>query len=98
VNAMEHRVSISGRFEPVAMALSSISSITVVESTEAHVLFSTPSGAAALARATDRLEEEVEVVIIDDHSGDAAGDLVELLLDVLDYKVVLSPVVSDGAA
>ena len=92
MDAREHHISIAGHFEPVAIALSSIGSIKVLENSECHVLFSLRSGAAALARPTSRFDEaEVEIVIVDDPSGAAAAELVQTLLGVLDYKVVLVP-------
>jgi hypothetical protein len=92
VDVREHHISIAGLFEPVAIALSSMRSITVLEGSESHLLFSLQSGAAALAREKIHLDRaEVGIVIVDDPSGAAATELVETLLSVLDYKVVLLP-------
>lgn len=92
-DTVEHTITIDGRFENVAIALSSLDSLTVLEISDTHVLCSLPDGAAALARRArglDAAEEVVEVIVVDTPAGPAVAALVATLDAVLDYKVVLT--------
>lgn len=62
--------------------------VTVRSTTESHVLFTLPSGAAAVAR-PDEHGVHVEVVVIDATGGIATRVLATKLREVLDVEVRL---------
>ncbi len=60
--------------------------VTVMSTTESHVLFTLPSGAAAVAR-PDEHDLHVEVIVKDATGGIATRVLETKLRSVLDYEI-----------
>jgi hypothetical protein len=83
---VEHVLVIEGDWPHVASVLASMDMVTVMSTTESHVLFTLPSGAAAVAR-PDEHDLHVEVVVKDATGGIATRVLETKLRSVLDYEI-----------
>lgn len=84
----EHVIIIEGDFSQVAGPLAGMDMVTVRSATESHVLFTLPSGAAAVAR-PDEDGTHVEVIVKDATGGIATRVLATKLREVLDVEVRL---------
>jgi hypothetical protein len=85
---VEQVLLIEGDWLHVASVLASMDMVTVRSTNASHVLFTLPSGAAAVAR-PDETGEHVEVVVKDATGGIATRVLATKLRAVLDYEVRL---------
>ena len=79
---------IEGDWPHVASVLASMDMVTVMSTTDSHVLFTLPSGAAAVAR-PDEDGVHVEVIVKDATGGIATRVLATKLRSVLEYEVRL---------
>lgn len=87
---VEHVLVIEGDWPHIAGVLASMDMVTVMSTTESHVLFTLPSGAAAVAR-PDEHDLHVEVIVKDATGGIATRVLATKLREVLDVEVRLQP-------
>jgi hypothetical protein len=85
---VEHIIVIEGDFPHVSGVLASMDMVTVRSVNDSHVLFTLPSGAAAVARPDER-GDHVEVVVKDATGGIATRVLATKLRAVLDYEIRL---------
>ena len=85
---VEHVIVIEGDFPHVASVLASMEMVTVRSTNDSHVLFTLPSGAAAVAR-PDEFGDNVEVVVKDATGGIATRVLATKLRAVLDFEIRL---------
>ena len=84
----EHVILIEGDFTHVSAVLERMEMVTVRSANASHVLFTLPSGAAAVARPHEQ-EDLVEVVVKDATGGIATRVLTTQLRTVLDDEVRL---------
>ena len=85
---VEQIIVIEGDFPHVASVLASMDMVTVRSINDSHVLFTLPSGAAAVAR-PDEQGDHVEVVVKDATGGIATRVLTTKLRSVFDYEIRL---------
>jgi hypothetical protein len=85
---VEQVIVIVGDFPQVSRVLASMEMVTVRSANDSHVLFTLPSGAAAVAR-PDENGDHVEVVVKDATGGIATRVLATKLRSALDYEVRL---------
>ena len=85
---VEQVILIDGDFLHVSRVLASMEMVTVRSINDSHVLFTLPSGAAAVAR-PDEQDEHVEVVVKDATGGLATRVLATKLRAALDYEIRL---------
>lgn len=83
-------IIVEGDFPHISSVLAAMEMVTVRSINDAHVLFTLPSGAAAVAR-PDEQGFHVEVVVKDATGGIATRVLATKLRGVLDYQVRLRP-------
>ncbi len=83
---VERVIVIEGDFLHISKVLSTMEMVTVRSFTDSHVLFTLPSGAAAVAR-PDEQGSAVEVVVKDATGGIATRVLESKLRAVLDYEI-----------
>lgn len=88
VRLVEQVILIDGGFPQVTHALARMEMVTVRSSNDSHVLFTLPSGAAAVAR-PDETGDRVEVVVKDATGGIATRVLATQLRGVLDCEIRL---------
>ena len=86
---VEQVILIEGDFLHVSSVLASMDMVTVRSTNDSHVLFTLPSGAAAVAR-PDEQGDYVEVVVKDATGGIATRVLATKLRSVLDYEIRLA--------
>jgi anti-anti-sigma regulatory factor len=85
---VEQHIHIAGEFELVVVALLTLrSTITVIESSDSHLLFTIPEGGAGIARPGEG--DTVDVVVRDPHSRRIAEHVAAALAAVLDFPVAL---------
>jgi anti-anti-sigma factor len=85
---LEQHIHIAGEFELVVVALLTLrSTITVIESSDSHLLFTIPEGGAGIARPGEG--DTVDVVVRDPHSRRIAEQVAAALAAVLDFPVAL---------
>jgi hypothetical protein len=87
---VERVILIEGDFLHVSRVLATMEMVTVRSLTDSHVLFTLPSGAAAVAR-PDEHGSDVEVVVKDATGGIATRVLATKLRAVLDYEIRMRP-------
>ena len=85
---VEQVILIEGDFLHVSHVLADMEMVTVRSTNDSHVLFTLPSGAAAVARPDER-GDQVEVVVKDATGGIATRVLATQLRGVLDYEIRL---------
>jgi hypothetical protein len=83
---VEQVIRIEGDFLHVSHVLAGMKMLTVRSTNDSHVLFTLPSGAAAVAR-PDESGEHVEVVVKDATGGIATRVLATQLRSVFDYEI-----------
>jgi hypothetical protein len=82
----EHQIKIEGLFEPVAIALSTLGSVSVLETSESHIMVTLTSGGVAVARDTPD-GVVVELTTTDGNGLAAAALLAADLCAILDYEI-----------
>ncbi len=84
----KHQIRIDGEFETVAIALSTLRSVIVRESTESQVLVVLPNGAVAFAVATPD-DAAVELTVVDATGPASVARLVDDLCCILGFEIAM---------
>jgi hypothetical protein len=81
-----YRIVVRGRYEPVALTLSSMSGVELLRRTDSQLLFTISSTAVAVVRPTED-GSAAEIVVLDASGGMIASNFAELLRGQLGYDV-----------